>query len=160
MIRAVYARSIDGWAAKSNVDKMDWTGGDDKAIFRTLTSVGGIIGVGSTTHDLLPGLTGRKAIRITRRSTAADPGMSLMQFAARYPDGWLAGGPTLLQAAFEMGIIGEVHECVVQLRLGEQGTEGFIPAPTIPHYLQVAMETHWEDNSPTVIHRVHRARVL
>ena len=118
-MRLIMAVSNDGYVAQGPKDDMSWTGDADKRAFRLLTSVGGgVCGVGSTTFDLMPKLKGRKLWRLT--SSPGDHGghqglaCTLGWFAHSYPGAWLLGGPTLAQAAFDIGLIDEAFFCVIQ----------------------------------------------
>lgn len=108
-MRLILGVSSDGYLSRETKDRMDWLGPTDKAVFRILTSVGGVCGVSVKTAALMPSsLPGRRMCLISR---SLDEGMSLVEFSNRFPGGWLLGGPTLAKAALELDLVSEVHLC-------------------------------------------------
>lgn len=134
-LKLVMAVSKDGFLAMGPSDPMDWTGRDDKKVFKLLTSVGGVLGAGRRTFQLLPPLKGRKVVCLSTRKgmvqnlsarhaleagPSADPmpqdaayemTMSLGTFAFAHPGAWLLGGPTVAMEALGIGLLDEVHLC-------------------------------------------------
>jgi dihydrofolate reductase len=114
-MRLILAVSADGFLATGPDDDMSWTGPDDKAAFRLLTSVGGVYGAGSTTFDQMPALPGRRGYRITRNPGSAraplESSMTLGRFAHAFPDAWLLGGPTVALEALRTGMVDQVYLC-------------------------------------------------
>lgn len=100
------AVSRDGFMSRCPEDDMSWLGPDDKAAFRLLTGVGGVLGAGKATVRNMPErLPGRTVLRLSRS------GMTLGDFAERYPGAWLLGGPELARFALLDDILDEVHLC-------------------------------------------------
>lgn len=105
-LRLVMAVSRDGYLSRCKGDTMEWLGPTDKAVFRILTGVGGVCGVGSGTAPHMPNeLPGRALVVLSRSGT------TLGDFAERHPGAWLLGGPTLAAAALEQDLLDEVHLC-------------------------------------------------
>lgn len=148
-MRAIYAVSLDGFMARDHHDHMDWTGSLDKGLFRVLTGVGGVVGVGSTTYDLMTRsqsggrrlFPGRRLVRITRgRPREGEESMSLSQFDSAFRDGWLAGGHELMKSALMNGCIDEMHVCMVPAELGRG-----LKAPDIPMGMEDQLTTRFHD---------------
>ncbi|ADK73416.1 dihydrofolate reductase [Roseobacter phage RDJL Phi 1] len=105
-MRLILGVSADGFLAREKNDRMDWLGPTDKAVFRILTGVGGVCGVGARSAACMPpNLHGRDMVILSRN------GRRLEDFAYSHPDGWLLGGPTLAMAALEQDLLSEVHIC-------------------------------------------------
>lgn len=105
-MKLIMAISADGYVARSPQDDMSWLGSADKAAFRILTCVGGVLGVSARTANFMPlVLPGRKLVRLSHHD------MDLTTFYKKHPDAWLLGGQTLALGALEMGYIGEAHIC-------------------------------------------------
>lgn len=105
-LKVILARSLDGYLAASAGDDMRWTGPLDKRLFKMLTHVGGVIGVGSNTARLMPYIPGRTLVPLSRSNPSL---MTLGEFARREPNAWLAGGPSIVMDAWRRGLISEVH---------------------------------------------------
>jgi dihydrofolate reductase len=111
-MKLVMAVSRDGWLARDAEDDMSWLGSTDKAVFRILTGVGGVVGVSHRTAECMPGnLPGRRVIFLSRYEKKTSHVMALEDFQHSHPDGWLIGGPTLAHAAMEARYLDEVHLC-------------------------------------------------
>jgi hypothetical protein len=110
------AVSGDGYLARGPDDDMSWTGPLDKAVFRALTAIGGVVAAGSHTFDLMPKvLHGRTLLRLSRTSILS---WSLEQLARVQPGAWLVGGPTVVRAALDSNLVAEVHLCrLMRVRL-------------------------------------------
>ena len=108
-LRLIMAVSGDGIVSRGPDDDMSWTGAEDKAIFRALTGVGGLCGIGSKTARTMPNrLDGRVLMPLSRS------GFTLEHLAlASAGSAWLLGGLTVARAALEEGLVAEVHMCVV-----------------------------------------------
>jgi dihydrofolate reductase len=105
-LRLVMAVSRDGYLSRCKGDTMEWLGPTDKAVFRVLTGVGGVCGVGSGSAPYMPvELPGRVLWTLSRSGT------TLGDFAERHPGTWLLGGPTLAAQALEQDLLDEVHLC-------------------------------------------------
>lgn len=105
-LRLVMAVSADGFMSKREDDDMSWLGPDDKAVFRILTGVGGVLGAGSGTVRNMPrSLPGRTVVCLSRS------GVTLGDFVERHPGAWLLGGPELARQALLTGLLDEVHLC-------------------------------------------------
>ena len=116
-LKLVMAVSDDGFVARGPTDDMSWTPPADKEVFRLLTGVGGVVGVGHNTARHMPGkLSGR---RLHVLSTSPLFGVGLGAFAHDNPGAWLAGGQTIAKEALTMGFLDEVHLCRNQVELGE-----------------------------------------
>lgn len=116
-MKLIMAVSADGYVAKGPTDDMSWTGRADKHAFRLLTSVGGVCAAGSRTFDQMPKLPGRELIRLTRHAPPNfddSSSMTLGRFAYLHPSGWLLGGPTVAQEAFELGMVDEAFFSVAE----------------------------------------------
>ena len=124
-MRILMAVSRDGYVARSHDDRMDWLGKEDKALFRALTSVGGMCAVGKTTAAVMPAvLAGRTLVRVVRaiRGDSSDRADPFEDFCATLkrlrrmekggaPEWWLIGGQTIALAALAEGYVSEVHLC-------------------------------------------------
>lgn len=143
------AVSADGFLARERGDRMDWLGATDKAVFRILTGVGGVCAVGSVTAECMPRrLHGRELVVLSRG------GVTLDEFHATHPDGWLLGGPTLAMAALGREMLNEVHVCrsdrrafpdpMVAGAIGDCVTRFLRSRPRAsgePYYWEMSMET-------------------
>lgn len=109
-MRLIMAVSADGYFCRTELDDMRWLGPTDKAVFRMLTGVGRVLGVGYQSYLSMPSeLDGRKLLPL---SAQQGKGWGcLAQFERAYPDGWLLGGPTLAKVAFFDDLLTEVHLC-------------------------------------------------
>ena len=109
LMRLLMAISADGFVAKSDQDSMTWLGPLDKHIFRILSAVGGVCGIGQKTLACittpLP-WPGRTLIPLSSYGNT-----TLTDFYHEHPDAWLLGGQTLALQAFEFGYLSEVHLC-------------------------------------------------
>lgn len=102
-MRLIMAVSGDGFVARDDQDTMAWTGATDKALFKLLTLTGSrILAASAKTARLMPKLKGREVLELSRN------GLTLAQFAVRYPLGTLLGGQTLALAALEWRLLSEV----------------------------------------------------
>lgn len=111
-MKLLMAVSKDGFVARSSDDDMSWLGAIDKAVFRILTGVGGVVGCSLKTAKLMPKqLPGRQIVHISRCYRPEILTYSLAEFNRYYPGAWLIGGPTLAIAALANGYIKEVHLC-------------------------------------------------
>lgn len=106
-MRVLMAVSKDGYMARERDDRMGWLGATDKAVFRVLSGVGGVMAAGSRTTALMPGTPGRRLLALSRS------GYTLADLATEHPDAWLLGGPALaLEAlASDWAGVDEVHLC-------------------------------------------------
>ncbi len=146
MLKLVMAVSKDHFVARGPDDDMGWTGEQDKKAFRLLTMVGGVMGAGRRTFDLLSRtvLQGRKLVCISREgegyaykpvegwggyeeTLAQCPRMSLGHFACNYPGAWLIGGPTVAYEAVSACLIDEIHLCKVDEYIGAKRGDTPIP---------------------------------
>lgn len=141
-MRLLMAVSTDGYLCRGPDDDMDWTGPADKALFRVLTSVGGVCAAGTTTWNLMPALEARQLIPLSRE------GYTLRRLEDEHPEAWLLGGPTVANAALCRSLVREVHLSVVH---GVWLHEGVI-CDVLGTFPPPAMETDLGD----VTHRVHR----
>lgn len=134
MLKLIMAVSADGYLARGPEDDMSWTGKDDKAVFRLLTSVGAACGVGYGSWRLMPReLPGRSLVPITTdgrmvpnytptfgevEGSAPVPdwagyerSVTLGRFAYENPNGWLLGGPRVAYEALDIGLVDQVYLC-------------------------------------------------
>lgn len=143
MLKLILAVSADNLLATGPDDDMGWTGSTDKKLFRLLTSVGAVCGVGTRTWVRMPELEGRQVIPLSRRRARVakdlplplvsfqpaavsadlvvqtDEAWSLGQFAHHHPEGWLLGGPTLAMEALSIDLVDQVYLCRSPMHLGE-----------------------------------------
>jgi dihydrofolate reductase len=126
-MRIIMAVSADGFLCKGPDDDMSWTGKVDKLLFKILTSVGRVCAAGAKTYDLMPKLKGRVLHRLSRGE-----GMTLESFQLVHPEGWLIGGPTVVEHALREGMVTEVHLCWI---LNAQLEDGVPFAAVFPLYL-------------------------
>lgn len=107
--------SSDGYVATGDEDRMDWLGQDDKAVFRLLTSVGGVCAASAKTRNLMPlFLPGRTVLTISRDHGEGLPAghMTLQEFASKFcGTGWLLGGQHLALTAFREGLVSAAFLC-------------------------------------------------
>lgn len=104
------AVSADGYMARKEDDDMSWLGSADKAVFRALSAVGGVCGVGRRTISCMPNfLPGRTLIGIS--GSGQHPFMNLKDFDVMFPQAWLIGGPTVAWQAVMKGLVTEAHIC-------------------------------------------------
>lgn len=133
-LKLIMALSADGFLCRGPDDDMSWTGREDKALFKTLTLTGGVMGAGSRTFDLLPELPGRRLVRLSTHDGGEDCSdghrMSLDMFPYRYPGAWLLGGPTVACEALERYLVDEV--VLIQSRHTNLGGVGSSSPPLIP----------------------------
>ena len=87
MLNLIMAISADHFVAKGPKDKMRWTSITDKRVFQLLTSVGGFLGAGRRTFDLLPALECRTIKCLSQNSF-----WTVNNFALSFPGSWLIGG--------------------------------------------------------------------
>ena len=107
-MRLVMGVSSDGYLARSREDDMRWLGRTDKGLFRVLTGVGGVCGVGARSAECMPNVLAGRELKVITRSGL---GMDLTAFGRLHPDGWLLGGPTLAMCALSNDLLDEVHMC-------------------------------------------------
>ena len=112
-MRLLLAVSADGHFAKGPDDDMSWTGADDKALFRALTSVGGLCCIGRRSAAHTPSKMIGRELKVL---STADGHWRLHEASAArdYSGGraWLLGGPTLAMKALEENRLSEIHLCV------------------------------------------------
>ncbi len=130
-MKLLLASSADGYFAKGPDDDMKWTGSTDKAIFRLLTMSEGsdVLLAGSRTFDQMPPLPHRIMVRVSRKPK---PGGTTLEWAAKkWPNAWLIGGPTVAEAALELGLITRAFICISPVELGSgihaQGVARLLP---------------------------------
>lgn len=107
-MRLVMGVSADGYVSRGPDDKMGWLGPDDKRVFRVLTGVDGLCAVSARTAELMPQLTGRDVVIVTREPSGKDE-MKLEWLENLARPVWLLGGQTLALAAKALHLIDEVH---------------------------------------------------
>lgn len=118
-MKLIMAVSKDGYVTRKADDDMSWTGPIDKAAFRMLTSVGGVLGCGSRTWESMPRcLPGRKLVRLsTKPVVPCDPDgpipvyNDLDWFQANHPNGWLIGGQAIALRALQMDLVDQAYIC-------------------------------------------------
>ncbi len=170
-MRLILAVSHDGYLAQGLEDDMSWTTPTDKKVFRLLTQVGGVCGVGYASRRLMPGrLEGRKLVSITQDGrrvlnyhptpsthgpydpvpdwAAVEPSMTLGAFAHAHPDGWLLGGPRLALEAMSLRMVDQAFMCRVPMRLG-----GGLPDLITPR-LQASDGAEWSLSQSIVLDEV------
>lgn len=108
-LRVLMAVSADGFVARGPDDDMRWTGPDDKQLFRSLTQVGGALGMGRVTYDLCAEKLRTYGRRTVCLSSRPGHGMGLGEFAFSHPGAWLIGGQTVVKEAIRIGLVDEVH---------------------------------------------------
>lgn len=113
-LKLIMACSEDGYLCRGPDDDMEWTGREDKRLFRLMTTAGGVMGAGSRTFDLMPTKwLGRRLIRLSTHDGGQDCSgghrMSLGMFAHHHPGAWLLGGPTVACEALDIRLVDEVH---------------------------------------------------
>ncbi len=135
-MRLLLACSANGVLAHGPKDDMSWTGPIDKAIFRTLTGVGGMCAAGTATYDLMPALDGREFIPLSRN------GFTLRHLQNAYPDAWLLGGPNVAKAALLYGLVTEFHLCRIEDVVLKETDEAYTLKGMWGHMRPASMETH------------------
>jgi dihydrofolate reductase len=141
-VRLILAVSADNLFATGPDDDMSWTGKDDKAAFRLLTSVGGTCFAGRPTWASLPPLPGREVHCLSRSkgslvvknlppvtNAVSDAPMEDLQVPYErawtlgeafysHPNAWLLGGPTVGLEALSLNMVDQVYLCRSPLRIG------------------------------------------
>lgn len=109
-MRLIMVVSANGLVSLGPEDDMSWTTSLDRKLFRALTGVGGVIGVGRTTLASMPmALPGRSLVELSR---SGDHGtLTLNEFYGMYPTAWLGGGMTIAVEAARSRMLREVHLC-------------------------------------------------
>lgn len=135
-MRLAMAVSADGYLARGPEDDMRWLGPWDKAAFRILTGVGGVLGVSRRSRRLMPEtLQGREVLSLSSGGLGQEDGQfswgTVSDFGRIFPDGWLLGGPTLALHALEARMVREVHLCRSERRAFP---EGVAPSTTADPY--------------------------
>lgn len=101
-MKVLMAVSLDGFVARHERDDMSWTGDTDKKIFRLLSlATDGPILVGRKTALVMPELSDRPRIVISR----GEHEVPLSEAERSFPNSWLCGGPTVVEAAISAGIV-------------------------------------------------------
>ena len=106
MLNLIMAISSDHFVAKGPEDKMRWTSTTDKRVFQLLTSVGGFLGAGRRTFDLLPALECRTIKCLSRNGF-----WTVNNFALSFPGSWLIGGQEVALAGLKGGHIRQAFLC-------------------------------------------------
>jgi dihydrofolate reductase len=115
--KLLLAVSADGFLARGPLDDMAWTGRDDKAVFRLLTTTHkGPLLAGRRTAELLPRLDGREVQVISRDRNA---GYTLQEASWMHRDAWLIGGPTVAREALEANLVELAVICQAPAVLGD-----------------------------------------
>jgi dihydrofolate reductase len=111
-MKLILACSFNGALCTGPKDNMRWTGGEDKRLFRLLTTTsGGVCLVGSATLGVMPrDLPARKLVPLSRNP---EEGLLLEDAAEAYPDAWLLGGPSIARLAMEHDLVSEAILCRV-----------------------------------------------
>ena len=144
-LKIVMAVSKDGFVSFGPDDDMSWTGPDDKRAFRLLTAVGGVLGAGRRTFEMLPRLKGRRVVCLSTRpvmvenaaaregqqfpfsdgpmpaDAAYERALTLGQFAHQHSTGWLIGGQTVALEALAIGLVDQVFLCHAPVELHRFG---------------------------------------
>lgn len=121
-MRAIMAVSADGYVARHPKDDMSWLGRDDKAAFRILTGVGGLMACGRNTYECLPlemrllatdgcSADGRRLRVLSGRDNDGAVETPLERFAREFPHAWLIGGQSIVIDAMVRGLVDEFHLC-------------------------------------------------
>lgn len=115
-MKAILAVSVEGMVANSDRDDMTWTGSDDKAIFRMLTSVGGVLGCSHRTRLLMPpSLKGRTLLTLSRNPQKVDHVLPQMRdlawFKRTFQNPWLIGGQAIVAEAVKHNMLGQAFIC-------------------------------------------------
>ena len=152
LMRLLMAISADGFVAKSDQDSMTWLGPLDKHIFRILSAVGGVCGIGRKSMACittpLP-WPGRTLIPLSLHG-----GTTLTEFYHKYPDAWLLGGQILALQAFELGYLSEVHLCRSTIKIGSGSRELLTSYLRSPCILTVFKSV--TDEEPSVVVETYR----
>lgn len=115
-MKVLMAVSLDGFVARHERDDMSWTGDTDKKIFRLLTlSEDSPLLVGRKTAEFMPILPDRPIIHISRQ----DHGTPLQTAWHTWPNAWLVGGPTVVEAAINGGLVSRMILVRIPAVLGE-----------------------------------------
>jgi dihydrofolate reductase len=126
------ALTADGKIARSSVDFPDWTGREDKIMFKTTTLRAGVLIMGSKTYDTIGRpLPGRKNVVITRDKrrmsdrddlvfTDKAPRALLQELEDQgYTEAVLAGGSHINYLFAREGVIDEIHITYAPVVFGE-----------------------------------------
>jgi dihydrofolate reductase len=118
--KLILAASADGFLAKGDADDMKWTGRADKALFKMLTTSGGVLVGGRRTVEQMPPLQYRTLLPLSRDTNR---GMTLDQAHAMFnrdlQSAWLIGGPTVALEALKRGMVSRVYLNRVPSALGD-----------------------------------------
>jgi dihydrofolate reductase len=118
--KLILAASADGFLAKGPDDSMRWTGRADKALFKMLTTSGGVLVGGRRTVEQMPPLQYRTLLPLSRDTAR---GITLDQAHSMFNDdlksAWLIGGPTVAMEALKKGLVSRVYLNWVAHELGD-----------------------------------------
>lgn len=131
-MKLLMAVSRNGYVAKGPVDDMTWTGPDDKAVFKLLTSTGDILAASAQTVEQMPStLEGRGQLYALSR----DPrkGVQLEDLAPMAPNAWLLGGPTIAMYALRNGFVDRVFLSIVPAQIDVDQHPGAIEDQVRPY---------------------------
>lgn len=116
------ALTIDGKSAKDSYDYPDWTGSEDKKMFKTVTLKSGVIIMGSKTYDTIgKPLPGRKNYVMTRDKNRKSTHQNLVYTQLKparllshleqqgYSEIILIGGATINTLFAVQGLIDEIY---------------------------------------------------
>lgn len=129
---ALAAMTADGKIAEREPAPLDWTSREDTRMFVQVTQRAGVVILGRTTYDSLPGpLSGRLVVVLTRHPeahapqpgevefTSAAPSEIVADLAGRgYTQAVLAGGAAVYHAFLAAGLVDELWLTVEPLLVG------------------------------------------
>jgi dihydrofolate reductase len=152
-LKLIMSVSHDGFVARGDSDDMAWTGRADKQLFKSLTLVGGALGVGSKTAAVMPTHLPGRTLHVLSNSPLF--GMTLGSFAYRYPGAWLLGGQTIAMEALRLQMVDEVHLIRNPVELGAGIRDEVTPFLKTPlRWVQAHAVVHATDVWHEVWHRV------
>ncbi len=129
---ALAAMTADGRIARHEQDAVNWTSREDRRMFVQVTRRAGVVILGRTTYDLLPGpLSGRLVVVLTTHPQAfsavpgqveftdATPSDIIADLTARgYSEAVVAGGADVYSAFLAAGLVDELWVTIEPLLFG------------------------------------------
>lgn len=129
-VSIIAALSADGFIARTNDDRVNWTAKEDKKLFVQLTKAAGVMVMGARTFAIVGALPGRKTVVYTTHpeqyagaainTTAAAPKLLLETLKQQgYDEVMICGGSHIYDMFLQAGVVTDLYITIEPLLFGQ-----------------------------------------